>query len=183
MMHVQEDGVDGLSRTQRLEPLQLAQEKELLLLVQVTVGLRTVAVEADDRNQRGIEREIDARLVHCGPLDTAGFLPKAGSVVAKRADEPIERREPIGMRDAIVIAGNGKDRSGVLLVGVVELVVIEFRFTVIIHDVAEVEEERRLVRRRNRGRKLPKHQIRAAALLAELRLDRRARIADGMASA
>ncbi len=71
---------------------------------------------------------------------------------------------------AVVVAGDGQDAAGVLVVWTVKLVPIEVFLVRAVHHVAEVQEEGRLFRRRAAGVVIGPHEVDHGGLFAVLPL-------------
>src|ERR1700744_1134045 len=84
------------------------------------------------------------------------------------------------MSDPVVISGDRKNRSGIVLVGMIKLIVIEFALAVVIHDIAKMIEEGRILRGRIRRSKILNHQFGDAFLVNVLRFDDRASVSNGV---
>ena len=78
---------------------------------------------------------------------------------------------------SVVVAGDGQDAAGVLVVGTVKLVPIEVFLVHAVHHVAQVQEEGRLLRRRPAGVVIGPHEVDHGGLFAVLAL---AGVADGV---
>ena len=140
----------------RLQALELArQERELVVRDRVVAVLGRdharpsvddVRVEADDRDERRVEREVDARLRHRAADEPAGVRRRARRV---RAEVPQEGRQRRDLRQvggfaedrSVVVAGDREDRPVVVAERLVELVVVVLPLAEVVDDVAEVEEE------------------------------------------
>ena len=169
------------------EPLQLGLEEVELLVagergIVAALGrdhawaLEDVRVEADDRDERGVEGEVDARLVHRraderSPRRETG----AGSPAQKLRRNAVRRRDlrqvfVLAEDHAVVVAGDREDRPVVGAERLVELVVVVLALAEVVDDVAEVEEERRPGRAADVH--VPRHRVGDARLVRE-RLRRR----------
>src|SRR6516165_11029222 len=126
---------------QLLQSGELLIKEEILLLVEPTQRFSAIAVKADDRDQRCVEREIHARLGHRRTPESAGAGPASRRGRAERILERTQGLHVVVVGDAVVVAGDCEDRRGIGLERFVELAVVEVLFAVEIDHVADMIEK------------------------------------------
>jgi hypothetical protein len=143
---------DGASELVGLDAIERSGEEVDLAAVESLVGsalvgddagvFEDVGVKAEDAGEGGLEGEVDAGLDHRGAKEAARVWRLRDGGGAKVTHEGSERGLGIGgVDDAVVIAWDGEDGSGIETVGLVELVVVVEGFAEVVDEVAEVEEE------------------------------------------
>src|SRR5581483_2358874 len=102
-------------------------------------ALEDVRVEADDRHERSVESEVDARLVH-GRADDArrvgGRRRMFGAEVALEGGQRLDLRQ-VGLvteDHPVVVAGDREDRAVVGTKRLVELVVVVLTLAEVVND-------------------------------------------------
>lgn len=105
-----------------------------------------VAVEADDGDVGGVEREVDRGLGHHAASDGRRVRGASGLGGAEVREEGIERGNlgsagSLTEHHAVVITGDGKNGAIVVAERFVELVIVVLTLTEVVDDVAQVEEE------------------------------------------
>src|SRR5262245_27633238 len=111
-------------------------EPVTLILFDLTT-LRDIAVEPDDRDKRGFQREITIGLNHRFTVHIAGVR---GYCCRRGAEIPHERakgRFAKAPRVAIMVSRNRDDGDVIVLVGRIELRVVVFGQAVVVDDVTE----------------------------------------------